>query len=280
VQKRRWLIVVLVLTTLFGVGYLGVCAAVYKYQDKLLFFPDDYFAQDPSSAGLSVEEFEVEVEPGSTITGWISEIDPAAPWVLHFHGNGGNISHRIDHLLLFKQLGFNGVVFDYRGYGKSKGTPSEAGLVADGHAMVKYLTEERGVNEQRLVYFGESLGGGVAAAVSETEPPRALILKSTFTSVPDMAAELYPFLPARMLSKTEFSTKDRVPKFLFPKLVIHSRVDTIIPFAHGQRLYQLCGEPKAFLELHRDHNTSPLDLGEDFKRAVHDLVQESVPKDW
>lgn len=260
-------------------AYAGLCGLVYKHQDRLIFFPDDYFVTDPTSANLDFEEFELEVEPEVKVTGWLVESNKQAPWILHFHGNGGNISHRVDHLKLFKNLGFNGVVFDYRGYGKSTGKPSEEGLVADAAAVVKYLKEERQVHPKMLIYFGESLGGGVASALAAKEPPRALVLKSTFTSVPDRAKESYPFLPIDWLCKTRFNTKELVPKFLFPIMVIHSRVDTTIAYHHGQRLFQLCPEPKEFVEVHRDHNTSPLELGEDFENRLKNFVNEAVPHD-
>ena len=273
------MIVLGVLGTFVVGGYGAICGLVYKYQDSLIYFPSDYMATDPAAAGLNFEDFSVEVSPDVTVTGWIVEKDPSAPWILQFHGNAGNISNRVDHLRLFNELGFNGVVFDYRGYGKSTGTPSEAGLGAVGLAVVEYLKEERGVDPNCLVYWGESLGGGVAAAVSVKEEPRALILKSTFTSVPDMAAEVYPFLPVRMLAKTRFDTKELVPNFLFPKLVVHGHADTVIPFQHGQRLFQLCLEPKTFLRVERGHNDSPMELGDEFKATVKKFVSDSVPQE-
>jgi len=269
-----------VLGTLVVGGYATVCGLVYKNQDKLLYFPDDYFITDPASAGLEFEDFSVEVSPEVTVSGWIVETDPAAPWILQFHGNAGNISNRVDHLKLFNELGFNGVLFDYRGYGKSTGIPSEEGLVADGLAVVTYLKEEKGVDPRFLIYWGESLGGAVAAAVSVKEEPRALILKSTFTSVPDLAGELYPFLPVKYLSKTRFDTKNLVPKFLFPKLIVHGHADTVVPFHHGQRLYQLSLEPKTFLKVNRGHNISPMELGLEFKETVRKFVTEAVPQDY
>jgi uncharacterized protein len=274
------MIVLGVLGTLLVGGYAAICGLVYSNQDKLLYFPDDYFITDPASAGLDFEEFSLEVSPGVTVTGWIVERDPAAPWILQFHGNAGNISNRVDHLKLFYELGFNGVLFDYRGYGKSTGTPSEAGLVEDGLAVVKYLKEEKGVDPRFLVYWGESLGGAVAAAVAAKEEPRALILKSTFTSVPDLAGEVYPFLPVKYLSKTHFETKNLVPNFLFPKLIVHGHSDTVVPFHHGQRLYQLSLEPKTFLQVDRDHNASPLELGDEFNQTVQKFITDAVPQDY
>jgi fermentation-respiration switch protein FrsA (DUF1100 family) len=269
-----------VLGTLVVGGYAAVCGLVYKHQDSLLYFPEDYMGSDPASAQLDFEEFSIEVAPDVTVTGWIVEKDPSAPWILQFHGNAGNISNRVPHLKLFSELGFNGVLFDYRGYGKSTGTPSEDGLVEDGLAVVKYLKEEKGVDRKFLIYWGESLGGAVAAAVAVKEEPRALILKSTFTSVPDLASETYPFLPVRYLSKTQFDTKNLVPNFLFPKLVVHGHADRLVPFHHGQRLFQLSLEPKTFLKVDRGHNASPLELGDEFKQTVQKFVTESVPQDY
>ena len=101
-----------VLGTFVVGGYGALCGLVYKYQDSMIYFPSDYMATDPAAAGLNFEDFSVEVSPGVTVTGWIVEKDPSAPWILQFHGNAGNISNRVDHLRLFNELGFNGVVFE------------------------------------------------------------------------------------------------------------------------------------------------------------------------
>lgn len=274
---KRWLIVLAVLGTLVVGCYAVLCGVVYKYQDRLIFFPDDYMSGDPEAVGLPFEDFSIEHEDGATVTGWIVEKDKDAPWILHFHGNAGNISNRLDHLRLFEDLGFNGVVFDYRGYGKSQGTPSESGLVEDGIAVVEHLLDKREVPKKSLIYFGESLGGGVAASVAQTKPPQAMILKSTFTSIPDLGSDIYGFLPVSALSRHRFETKSKIEKFLFPLLVVHSRSDTLIPFQHGQRLYQLAPEPKLFFESYGGHNASPLELGEEFKKTIKDFVTNAVP---
>lgn len=279
VNKRRWVVVLSLLLILGTGGYGSICYLIYKHQDRMIYFPSNVIEQDPGQAGLAYEEFEVEVEPGVKLSGWIVENDLEAPWVLHFHGNAGNISHRVDHLAFLSELGFNGVVFDYRGYGQSSGQPSEEGLVADGLAVVKYLQEKRAVDPRFLVYWGESLGGGVAAAVALKKPPRALVLQSTFTSVTDMAAETYPFLPVRWLARTKLPTVDRIPTFLFPKMIVHSQADFTIPYRHGQKLYQAALEPKKFFQTTGDHNTSVLEQGDEFKAAFQAFVQSAVPQE-
>lgn len=266
------------LASLLGIavtGYGALCAVVYVMQDGLTYFPDHQIVLEPSDLGLDFEPFELDLGQTS-VTGWIVRSpEENAPWVVQFHGNGGNISGRVGHLALFQKLGFNGVVFDYRGYGKSRGRPSEPGLFEDALAVRTYLLEEQNVGPDNLVYFGESLGGGVACALAEKHPPAGLILKSTFTSVPDVGAEVYPFLPVRILARNRFASKSRVPTFQFPILVVHGRGDEVVPFHHGQRLFELANEPKQWLEIGGGHNTGPLELGSEFATTVQEFVLKS-----
>lgn len=256
-------------------GYSAICLLVYIKQDALTYFPSPDIPVVPSDLGLEYESFELDLG-ASSVTGWIVHSQPEAPWVLQFHGNGGNISGRIGHLALFHRLGFNGVVFDYRGYGKSRGQPSEAGLLADATAVREHLLNKEQVDPSKLVYFGESLGGGVACALAEQQPPAGLLLKSTFTSVPDVAAEVYPFLPVRMLARTQFNSAQRIPKFNFPVMVAHGKADEVIPFHHGERLFEKATEPKRWMALAGTHNTGPLELGPEFIEAVGDFVRTST----
>lgn len=265
---KKWLKLILGTLLIGGlVGYGAICGLVYTYQDQLTYFPTAEISVTPSSHQLEYEDFDLDLGE-SSVTGWIVRSQREAPWVIHFHGNGGNISNRIDHLKLLHQAGVNAVVFDYRGYGKSRGTPSEAGLIEDGLAVRSFLVEKYGVKDQQFVYFGESLGGGVACGVAKIKPPERLLLKSTFTSVTDRGAEIYSWLPVRALSRTEFANWKAIPEFHFPLLVIHGKGDEIIPFHHGEKLYELANQPKQWLEIPGSHNTSPLDLGRGFFDTV------------
>ena len=248
-------------------GYASICGLVYANQDKLTYFPSSDILVTPAQQQLEFEEFELELED-SSVTGWVVRSDEEAPWVIHFHGNGGNISARVDHLKLLHDLGLNAVVFDYRGYGKSRGVPSESGLIEDGLAVRNHLEEQLGVQPEKLVYFGESLGGGVACGVAAVKAPARLILKSTFTSIPDRGAEIYPWLPIRLLATNQFANAKRVPEFGFPILVTHGRLDEVVPFHHGERLFDLATEPKLWLEIPGTHNTSPLRLGDEFRETI------------
>lgn len=254
------------------VGYLGLCGFVYAVQDSLTFFPARALPYTPANARLEYRDLNLRAADGVAFHGWLVEHPNPAGWVLHCHGNGGNIAGRIDHLRLFHSLGFNGVVFDYRGEGK----PSEAGLVADATAVWKHLTEELKVSPDKIVLFGESLGGGVACALAAEHRPAGLVLKSTFSSLPDVAARHYPYLPARLLMKTRFPSAKRVAEMDCPKLVCHGPADEVVPFDLGRRLFEKAAGPKEFLELPGGHNTSPLDLGEEFHQTLNRFMRAAV----
>lgn len=259
-----------------AVSYGALCGLVYLKQDSLLYFPSAVIPVDPGELGLAFEAFEIPLKE-STVTGWLVRSDrPEAPWVLHCHGNGGNIANNIGYLALFKKLGFHAVIFDYRGYGRSRGVPSEQGLLEDALAVREYLLTSQGARPENLVYFGESLGGGVACALAEKAPPAGLILKSTFTSVPARAAEAYPFLPVGWLARTRFESDRRIANISCPKLFLHALDDDIIPYHHGRRLFELASEPKTWLDIPGGHNTGPLELGQDFTSAVSNLVQSAT----
>lgn len=259
-----------------GLGYTGLCGLVYLKQDSLLFFPSSVIPADPGELGLTFEAFEIPSRD-SSVTGWLVRTDtPGAPWVMQCHGNGGNIANNIPYLALFKKLGFNGVVFDYRGYGRSRGVPSEAGLVEDAMAVRNYLLDKQGVKPEKLVYFGESLGGGVACALAEKAPPAGLVMKSTFTSVPARGAEVYPFLPIRWLARTRFDSDQRIARIDCPKLFMHAHADDVVPYHHGRKLFELAGQPKTWIDIPGGHSTNPLELGREFDETVSDFVRKAT----
>ncbi|HYG22715.1 MAG TPA: alpha/beta hydrolase [Verrucomicrobiae bacterium] len=187
------------------------------------------------------------------------------------HGNGGNISHRVDLCLLLRELGINVLSFDYRGYGLSEGRPSEEGTYKDAQAAHAWLVQN-GFPHQRIIAYGESLGGGVASELAAREPVAGLVLHSTFTSIPDIGSELFPWLPVRLLCRIRYNTLDRLPRIKVPVLVLHSRTDEMIGFAHGERNFAAANEPKQFAEIHGGHN-DPLGADRDtFVRAIESFL--------
>ena len=173
--------------------------------------------------------------------------------VLICHGNAGNISHRLDTYAALLTTGVNVFAFDYRGYGRSQGRPSEEGTYRDAQAAHAWL-RQKGFAGTNIIPFGGSLGGGVAAELAVREPVGGLVLQATFTSVPDMAAELFPWLPVRRFGTIRYETRSKLPRLHVPVLVMHSPADELVRFSHAQANFAAANEPKLFWEIQGDHN--------------------------
>jgi fermentation-respiration switch protein FrsA (DUF1100 family) len=247
---------ILKMALIFALAYAGLAALVYFQQDRLLYYPNmgREIAATPARLGLGFEDLAIGTEDGETLHAWWIPARNARGAVLLFHGNAGNISHRLDYAEMFDALDFSTLLVEYRGYGRSTGSPSEQGTYRDAAAGWRWLTETKGIPAGDIVLFGESLGGAVAAWLAARDPPGALVLASTFTSVPDLAAQIYSFLPVRLLSRYRYDTLDALARVRAPVLVAHSRDDEIVPYSHGERLFAAAREPKSFLELRGGHN--------------------------
>ena len=248
----------LLLKTLAGfvLLYGALVALVYVFQERLLYYPNmgREIAATPAASGMPYDDFTISTEDGEKLSAWWVPVASPKGAVLLLHGNAGNISHRLDYALMFRRLGYATLLVDYRGYGRSSGTPTEEGTYRDADAAWRWLTQTRGWKARDIVLFGESLGGGVVSWVAARQTPQALVLASTFTSAVDLGAELYRFLPVRLISRLRYDTRARLRDVQAPVLVAHSPADDIIPYAHGQRLFAAAREPKAFLELSGGHN--------------------------
>jgi fermentation-respiration switch protein FrsA (DUF1100 family) len=262
-------------------GYVAVLVLLFAFQSRLIFFPNTpsrAVGPGPDSIGLTFESVEILTEDGTRLDAWyVPALEPRGT-VLFFHGNAGNISHRLDSLRVFNQLNLSTLIFDYRGYGRSEGEVSEAGIYLDAEAVWRHLTEERRIPAAEIVLFGRSLGAAVAASLAGTHRPGALIIESGFVSVPAMAAELYPWLPARRLARISLPTGDYLKSVSCPVLVVHSRDDEIIPFRHGLRLFEIAQEPKQFLELRGGHNDGFLVSGRRYLEGLDAFVTTSLGK--
>ena len=242
---------------LFVAGcWVLLVAYVYFTQASMLYLPDLPGRQlnaSPDNIGLEFEDVWLEASDGVKTHGWFVP-GASARTVLYFHGNAGNISHRLHTIRQFRDLGWSVLIVDYRGYGKSEGRPREKGMYMDAQAAWAYLTDVRGIADADIVIFGRSLGGSVAAWLAWKNSPGALIVDSAFMSVPDVAADVYPWLPVRLLSRFKHATGSYVTAVDVPILVVHSRDDEIIPFHHGESIFAAANEPKSFLELRGGHN--------------------------
>ncbi len=253
--------------------YLALLLLLYLNQSSMIFVPSRQINLTPKTVGLEFESVQFITPDRVKLSAWfIPSSKPDSYVILQCHGNGGNISNRVDYSLIFYQMGLSSLQFDYRGYGNSEGSPDEEGLYLDALTAWEYLVDERQISPHKIIVYGESLGGGVASYLATQKPIGGLILASTFTSVPDRAAELYPFFPIHSLSSYQFNTYDRLPQIKVPILVIHSREDVIIPFSHGEKNFARANEPKTFLEIKGDHNYGFLESGTIYSQGILDFI--------
>jgi uncharacterized protein len=267
-------------------AYAALLLALYLGQASLLYLPGTpsrALNATPQDIGLAYETVRLTTDDGIQLYGWYLPHPQARGTLLFFHGNAGNISHRLDSLAIFHALGLSVLIFDYRGYGRSEGKPNEAGTQRDALAAWRYLSETRREAPRRIVLFGRSLGAALAAWLAarpwpSENGPGALILESGFTSLPDLAAELYWWVPARRFTRLRYATRDYLGQVGCAVLVAHSPEDEIIPYSHGRALYQAARPPKAFLELHGDHNTGFLVSGKDYVQGLDAFLSASLPR--
>ncbi len=259
--------------------YGGLALVLFLLQGQLIYYPNlpgrEYLAT-PDQAGLPYESVTLSTPDGVRLDAWFVPAPDARGVVLYAHGNAGNISHRLDGIKLFRDMGLSVFIFDYRGYGKSTGAPSEEGTYLDAESAWQYLTQTRGIAPAHIVLFGESLGAAVAAHLAAQHQPGALVLASGFTSVPDLAADLYPFLPARWLARFRYDTRRTLQDVRAPVLVAHSREDEIIPYKHGVALYAAVQGPRQFLDLRGGHNDLFFANSDVFAQGMGDFVQRHL----
>ncbi len=270
------------ITSILGIAaiaYGGLALLLFLFQPSLVYYPEigREIAATPQQAGLPYEDVRLVTADGTALHGWfVPAGNPARGTVLFLHGNAGNISHRLDSLQMFHRLGYNTLIIDYRGYGKSAGKPDEQGTYRDAAAAWDYLTQTRNISPARIVLFGESLGGAIAAWLASRQAPAALVIASGFTSVPDLAADLYPLLPVRWLSRFSYDTRAFLQASSVPVFIAHSPGDDIIPFRHGRALYEAALGPKRFLELAGGHNTGFIFMRETWVQALGEFMNTHV----
>lgn len=236
-------------------AYVALVVLLYWFQARLVYYPQigrDIVAT-PASIGLQYEELAIPAVDGKPLHAWYVPALDARGVVLFVHGNAGNISHRLDAFGIFNEAGLTTLIFDYRGYGKSPGQPSERNTYEDAQAAWDYLTGVRGIAPGRIVIVGESLGGAIAAWLAARTGAGALVLTCTFTSMPELAGSLYPVFPSKMLSRFDYDTEKSLASVHSPVLVAHAPDDRIVPFAHGRQLFETAHAPKQFLELMGTH---------------------------
>jgi fermentation-respiration switch protein FrsA (DUF1100 family) len=240
-------------------GIVLLFAGCMSLDRSVVFIPSRYPEGNWRSSGQEFEDAWFQSADGTRLHGWFAEAKDARAVVLHTHGNAGNVTSRVDLNRLFRdRLQASILVFDYRGYGRSEGQPSEAGIVADARAARRWLAKRTGVAEGDIVLHGTSLGGGVAVELAASDGARGLILENTFTSVPDVASAHVKLVPVRLLLDTRLDSLARIRRYHGPLLQTHGDADRTIPFALGHKLFEAANEPKQFIRVPGgDHNDPP-----------------------
>ncbi|MFH2100080.1 MAG: alpha/beta hydrolase, partial [Pseudomonadota bacterium] len=245
---------------------------------RFVYHPVDKLAASPADWGLAYEDVEFSATDGVRLHGWWIPAAEARAVVLFCHGNAGNVSHRAGRVLALNRLGLSVFLFDYRGFGRSRGRPSEQGTYRDARGAWDLLTEKRGVAPDRILVLGRSLGGAVAAHLATEVRPAGLILDSAFTSIPALAQERYSWVPENLLSSYRYDTLGSLSQVSCPVLVLHSPTDEVAPFAHGQALFEAAPEPRRLVETAGTHNQG-FDSTPAWVEAVERFADECAPSE-
>ena len=246
---------------------------------QFIFFPDQELVGTPGDRGLEYEEVFFSASDGVKLHGWFVPSEKEAT-LLWFHGNAGNIGHRLENLeMLHSRLGVNVFIFDYRGYGRSKGSASEKGTYLDAEAAIEYVRSRQGPdNKESLVLFGRSLGCAVAVEMATRHRVRGIILESPFTSIRAMGQRTYPFLPVGILSRlveARYDSLSKIGEVHSPLMIIHGDRDDTVPIELARELFEAANEPKRFYTIEgADHNDTYWVGGETYFDALRRFVED------
>jgi len=263
-------------------GLVGVMALfvvlLVGCQNSIIYHPVKYpeGLWDTSNMPIPVQDVWFEAKDGVKLHGWYIPREGAVATLLFFHGNAGNITHRLENVFLLHHLQLNVFIFDYRGYGRSEGDPDEEDIYLDCQAAYDTVLAQPGVMADSLFLFGRSLGGSFASYTATKNPAAGLILESTFTNAVDMADRMISILPGWLVS-SEFDTVSRVSQLKIPKLFIHGTRDNLIPFTLGRELYKAAAEPKEFYQVvGAGHNNTYQMGGKDYFDKIKEFVTRTV----
>jgi len=251
---------------------------LHFFQEHFIYFPQSEIVATPEVISLDYEELTLTTSDGIEINAWWIPHSNARATLLFLHGNAGNISHRLDSMNIFYQLGLSVLIIDYRGYGKSTGKPSEQGTYIDAETAWRYLIDEKKIKNNEIIIFGRSLGGAVASWLAEKYPSAALILESNFTSIADIGSHYYPYLPTKMLARIKYPSIDRMSNIKSPLLVIHSADDDIVPYKFGKQLFEKANKPKLFMDIVGGHNEGFLISGNKYSDGIDHFITDIVQK--
>ncbi len=264
----------LVLVVLLAVGCF--CVFYPQVENFFVFYPQASFDAVPSDWRLSCEDVYFDTEDNKRLHGWFFPLEGDAPVILFCHGNAGNISHRLENVKFLLDQQLQVFIFDYRGYGKSSGRPSEKGLYLDGLGAYDFLANQKHILPEKIIPFGRSLGASVAIEISLRREVKSLILESAFTSTKGMAKTLFPFMLLSPLLPAHYNNLEKITQVNVPKLFVHGEDDEIVSFSMGQKLYQAAKAPKYFFPIKgAGHNDTYLVGGNIYFETLATFVRDS-----
>ena len=250
--------------------YFLILIFLYFYQRNLMYHPsENNYSNDQLT--IQIEKVRVNTEDGIELLGWYHKKDiDRYKTILYFHGNAGSLENRIHKLNHFKEMDVNFLIIAWRGFSGNKGKPSEKGLYEDGRSAINWLLK-KGVNEENIIIYGESLGTGVATHLSQNRKFAGIVLETPFTSMVDAAKKFYPYIPVSLLLKDKFNNKDKIKNVIVPVLIMHGESDQIIPFFMGKKIYEVANEPKySYFTKHDNHM---MEYDENLVKALNSFLK-------
>jgi len=245
---------------------------------KIIYQPQQKQRVTPADVKLPYEEVVFQASDGTGLSGWWVPAEDARGTMLFCHGNGGNISGYVETVITGNRLGLNVFIFDYRGYGKSEGKPSEQGTYEDAEAAWGFLVRQKRVPPEKIVIWGRSLGGPIAARIASRHLSGPVILESTFTSLHDLVDEKFGWFFSFLVWGYSYDTEKYLDKIHAPVLIVHSPDDEMIPYKHGRKLYETAGEPKSFLEIRGSHNRGFLESRQVYESSINNFLCAYLPE--
>ncbi|ODS34845.1 MAG: Alpha/beta hydrolase family protein [Candidatus Scalindua rubra] len=258
-------------------------------EKRLIFHPDkSNDSITPDVYGLEYDDVTFQTEDGLNLNGWFVPGKKSSPdddlpacragrhTLLWFHGNAGNINHRLDNIkMLYDRVPVNVFIFDYRQYGKSEGRVSEQGTYIDARAALSYLRSRKDINHEKIIFFGRSLGSAVAVELALKEKCCAMILETPFTSIKEMGKKLYPFLPISLFIRTKYDSLSKIGDIKVPILIMHGDKDELVPIEQARKLYETADEPKEFYTIPgATHNDTHIVGGEEYFDVIKRFVNK------
>jgi fermentation-respiration switch protein FrsA (DUF1100 family) len=248
------------------------------FEQRTIYSPDPIIIDTPAKIRLPFQNAVIDSGDGLKLHGWFipadaEATDQAHPTLLFFHGNAGNVSYNLDRLRLFHDAGLDVLIMDYRGYGKSEGTPSQPGLYSDALAAYFFFTEKRKLPPERLFLYGESLGAAVAIDLATQVRAAGMIIEAPFTSTADRIKRKWPLIPWESLLRDNYDSLGKIGKINMPVLIIHSVDDEVVSFVHSQRLFHAAKEPKELFEMHGPHRESFINSFDTYGDKVTGFVE-------